>query len=53
MSLLLRLDISYSYYRRQFPLEILISVTFSCATTKAYLDKFEQTEIDNTFKHLI
>ena len=23
------------------------------ATTKAYLDKFEQTEIDNTFKHLI
>ena len=22
-------------------------------TTKAYLDKFEQTEIDNTFKHLI
>jgi site-specific recombinase XerD len=23
------------------------------ATTKAYLDKFEQTEIDNTFKHLV
>lgn len=23
------------------------------ATTKAYLDKFEQTEIDNTFRHLI
>ena len=23
------------------------------ATTKAYLDKFEQTEIDSTFKHLI
>jgi integrase len=23
------------------------------ATTKAYLDKFEQTEIDGTFKHLI
>ena len=23
------------------------------ATTKAYLDKFEQTEIDNTFKHLL
>lgn len=23
------------------------------ASTKAYLDKFEQTEIDNTFKHLI
>ena len=23
------------------------------ATTKAYLDKFEQTETDNTFKHLI
>jgi integrase/recombinase XerD len=22
-------------------------------TTKAYLDKFEQTEIDNTFKHLV
>ena len=21
------------------------------ATTKAYLDKFEQTEIDNTFQH--
>ncbi len=25
----------------------------SVTTTKAYLDKFEQTEIDNTFKHLI
>jgi site-specific recombinase XerD len=23
------------------------------STTKAYLDKFEQSEIDNTFKHLI
>ncbi len=23
------------------------------ATTKAYLDKFEQTEIDNTFRHLV
>lgn len=23
------------------------------ATTKTYLDKFEQTEIDNTFRHLI
>jgi hypothetical protein len=23
------------------------------ATTKAYIDKFEQAEIDNTFKHLI
>jgi len=23
------------------------------ATTKVYLDKFEQTEIDNTFKHLL
>jgi hypothetical protein len=23
------------------------------ATTKAYLDKFEQTEIDNTFQHLL
>ena len=23
------------------------------ATTKAYLDKFEQSEIDNTFRHLI
>jgi site-specific recombinase XerD len=23
------------------------------STTKAYLDKFEQTEIDNTFRHLI
>ena len=23
------------------------------ATTKAYLDKFEQTEIDNTYQHLI
>ena len=22
-------------------------------TTKAYLDKFEQTEVDNTLKHLI
>jgi hypothetical protein len=34
-------------------IEQILSRNRSEATTKAYLDKFEQTEIDNTFRHLV
>jgi hypothetical protein len=34
-------------------IEQILGRNRSEATTKAYLDKFEQTEIDNTFRHLV
>ena len=40
--------------RSGIPLPIISeALDYSEAITKAYLDKFEQTEIYNTFRHLV